>query len=167
MNVDDLLETAEGAYGDENKRRELLSSATDSALDFLLRILPSMPVPPFEGVKDGLIYSIQNLSMHGFKVRKEDIMVEISGIRASDQSGTSMDMETETESNGIEEPRVDYSAASYGPIDGSQDTNDLLDLFQSRDPKLDEVLTRNVKATELLIIDVRNISATFDKASWR
>jgi len=166
LNVDDLLETAEGAYGDENKRRELLSSATDSALDFLLRILPSMPVPPFEGVKDGLIYSIKNLSMHGFKVRKEDIMVEISGIRASDQSGASMDMEKKTESNGIEEPRVDYSVASYGPIDGFLDTNDPLDSFQSRDFKLDDLLTRNVKATELLIIDVRNISATFDKASW-
>ena len=37
---------------DESARKELLSNATDTALDFLLRILPSMPVPPFDGVRD-------------------------------------------------------------------------------------------------------------------
>jgi hypothetical protein len=37
---------------DESARRKLLSDSTDTALDFILRILPSMPVPPFDGVKD-------------------------------------------------------------------------------------------------------------------
>ena len=50
-----MLDTAQGAMTDETKRRKLLSSATDAALDFFLKILPSMPVPPFEGVKDGLV----------------------------------------------------------------------------------------------------------------
>jgi hypothetical protein len=36
------------------------------------------PVPPFEGVKDGLVYHLSNLSMEGFKVKKENIMVEIA-----------------------------------------------------------------------------------------
>lgn len=83
LNMDDVLDTAGDAVTDEKKRLELLSSATDLALDFLLKILPSMPIPPFEGVKDGLIYNIENLSMHGFKLKKEDIMVEIAGIRAT------------------------------------------------------------------------------------
>jgi hypothetical protein len=48
-----LLQDAAGnAMTDESARRKLLSDSTDTALDFILRILPSMPVPPFDGVKD-------------------------------------------------------------------------------------------------------------------
>lgn len=83
LDMNSVLDAAGSVVTDENKRLELLSSATDIALDFLLKILPSMPIPPFEGVKDGLIYNIENLSMHGFKLKKEDIMVEIAGIRAT------------------------------------------------------------------------------------
>ncbi len=56
---------AKSAVLDENTRKEILSSAADSALDFILRILPSMSIPPFDGVKDGLIYHLSNLSMEG------------------------------------------------------------------------------------------------------
>mmetsp|Transcript_12899 Transcript_12899/g.19346 ORF Transcript_12899/g.19346 Transcript_12899/m.19346 type:complete len:1397 (-) Transcript_12899:25-4215(-) len=120
LNVDEVLDTAGEAVADEKKRFELIGAATDSALDFLLRILPSMPVPPFEGVRDGLIYAIKNLSMHGFKLRKEDIMVEIAGIRAAVQTGS-----------------------------GS-----------------DAIVQRKVKATDILVVDVRNVSATFENAQW-
>lgn len=47
-----MKDTAGNAMTDESARKELLSNATDTALDFLLRILPSMPVPPFDGVRD-------------------------------------------------------------------------------------------------------------------
>jgi hypothetical protein len=83
LKMDDLLGVAEKAVTDEKARRMLLSSATDAALDFVLRILPSMPVPPFEGVRDGLVYHISNLSMKGFKVKKEDIQIELAGMRAT------------------------------------------------------------------------------------
>lgn len=130
IDVNTILDTAEQAVSDEKKRIELLSSATDSALDFLLRILPEMPVPPFEGVKDGLIYSIENLSMKGFKLRKEDIMVEIAGIKAAAQSSTSaMIVPDETTGN--------------------------------------DVSARNSKTTDVLIIDVRNISALLEEAIWK
>ena len=82
IDVDSVLDTASSAATDEDARRELLSTATDQALDFLLNILPSMPVPPFDGVKDGVVYHLSNLSLEGFKVRKEDIGVSIAGIRA-------------------------------------------------------------------------------------
>ena len=116
--MDNVLDTAQEAVSDEKKRLELLSSATDSALEFLLKILPSMPIPPFEGVRDGLIYSIKNLSMHGFKLRKEDIMVEIAGIRAA----------------------------------GNDSTH--------------EYIQREVKASDILVVDIRNISAKFENALW-
>lgn len=60
-----LLQNAEDIVTDENKRLDMISSLMDSALDFFLRILPSMPIPPFEGTKDGLLYNISNLSMQG------------------------------------------------------------------------------------------------------
>ena len=131
MDINNILDTAEQAVSNDQKRAELLSSATDSALDFLLRILPEMPVPPFDGVTDGgLLYTIDNLSMKGFKLRKEDVMVEIAGIKATEQS----------RSNATIIP---------SPITG----NDVAD--------------RNMKSTDILIIDVRNISAIFENALWK
>lgn len=158
LNVNELLETAEGAYSDEKKRHALLSSATDTALEFLLKILPSMPVPNFDGVKDGLIYSITKLSMHGFKVKKEDIMVEISGIRAAEQS-----VSTKREIRTSAEHYPEYENEVIDPLHEEVD-----DSIASQDPdsKLNTLIARDVKSTELLIIDVRNISASFDKACW-
>jgi hypothetical protein len=83
------------------------------------------PVPPFEGVRDGLIYSIKNLSMHGFKLKKEDIMVEIAGIRAAGKSGTK------------------------GDVSGSA-----------------SFVQRDVKAADILVLDIRNVSAVFENALW-
>lgn len=42
LNVDEVLDTAGEAVTDEKKRIELLGNATDLALEFLLKILPSM-----------------------------------------------------------------------------------------------------------------------------
>jgi len=119
LDVNKLLDDTQSAMTDEVARRELISSAADTSLDFLLRVLPSMPVPPFDGVRDGLMYTLSNLSMEGFKVKKEDIYIEIAGISAQ-KSG-----------------------------DGS--------IPQS---------TRAVKASELLVIDIKNISATLNDAMW-
>jgi len=122
LDVSKLLDDTQSAMTDERARREMISSAGDTALDFLLKILPSMPVPPFDGVREGLVYHLSNLSMAGFKVQKEDIHIEIAGIRAA----TTKD--------------ADGNAA----------------LSQSK----------AVKASELLIIDIKNISATLDDAVW-
>lgn len=121
LDVNKLLDDTQSVMTDERARREMISSAGDAALDFLLKILPSMPVPPFDGVREGLVYHLSNLSMAGFKVRKEDIHIEIAGIRAS----------------------------------STEDLNG--DAAQP---------TKAVKASELLIIDIKNISATLDDAFW-
>lgn len=120
LNVDKLLDDTTSAMTDEVARRQLISSAGDTALDFLLKILPSMPVPPFDGVREGLVYHLSNLSMAGFKVKKEDIYIEIAGIRAAAQDNTG-------------------------------------DIPQQ---------SRVVKASELLIIDIKNISAIMDDTVW-
>ena len=122
LDVNKLLDDTQSAMTDERARRELISSAGDTALDFLLKILPSMPVPPFDGVRDGLLYTLSNLSMQGFKVKKEDIYIEIAGIRAAAQKDESSSIPQSTRAS--------------------------------------------VKASELLVIDIRNISATLDDAMW-
>jgi hypothetical protein len=118
LDMNKLMDDTQTAITDEKARRELISSAGDTALDFLLKILPSVPVPPFDGVREGLVYHLSNLSMAGFKVKKEDVCIEIAGMRAA------------------------------AP--------------QSSRP----ATTRAVNASELLIIDIRNISATLDDAVW-
>lgn len=122
LDVCKFLDDTQSVMTDERARREMISFAGDAALDFLLKILPSMPVPPFDGVRDGLVYHLSNLSMAGFKVRKEDIRIEIAGIRAA----TTKDMD--------------------------------------RDDAMPQ--PQHVRASELLIIDIRNISATLDDAFW-
>jgi len=124
-----ILNKAETAVTSEEARREMLSSAGDAALDFLLRILPSMPVPPFDGVREGLVYHLSNLSMKGFKAKKENILVEIAGIRATKK----------TENNDL--------------------VQDLHSMKLDNGPK-------TVHATEVLIIDVQNISAVLEDAIW-
>ena len=121
LDVNKLLDDTQSAMTDERARREMISSAGDTALDFLLKVLPEMPVPPFDGVREGLVYHLSNLSMAGFKVRKEDIHIEIAGIRAATTDG------------------VEDAAMTQ---------------------------RRVVKASELLIIDIKNISATLDDAMW-
>jgi hypothetical protein len=141
----------------------LLSDATDTALDFILRILPSMPIPPFDGVRDGLVYHLSNLSMEGFKVKKENILVEIAGMRATKKGKKgptieileSNDSKDETESIG-----GNSAARSRTTSAASEDTLGGMDL----DTAVDENVV--VKATELLIIDVREVSADFNDAFW-
>lgn len=132
LNMDTLLGAAQNAATDDKARQQLLSAATDTALDFVLRILPSMPVPAFEGVKDGLVYHISNLSMEGFRVRKEDIQLELAGMRAT---------------------RMTNAGSSHGS-DVSQNGMNF------------EEISSSVKATELLIIDIRNTSAVLENAAW-
>jgi hypothetical protein len=157
LNMNELIDTAGSAVTDEKARHKLLSSATDVALDFFLRILPSMPVPPFEGVKDGLVYHIANLSMKGFKVRKEDIQISLAGMRATKKG---------QESTPPRQPTDETSPGAFDAgaveIHSSVSTNSL----ESSESLQYEEIKGTVKATELLIIDIRGISALFDNAAW-
>jgi hypothetical protein len=157
LNMNELIDTAGSAVTDEKARQKLLSSATDVALDFFLRILPSMPVPPFEGVKDGLVYHISNLSMKGFKVRKEDIQISLAGMRA-----TKKEQESTSQSQPMDEASPGAFDAGAVEIHSSVSMNSL----ESSESLQFEEIKGTVKATELLIIDIRGISALFDNAAW-
>ena len=151
LKVNDLLGVAEKAVTDAKARRRMLSTATDVALDFVLRILPSMPVPPFEGVKDGLVYHISNLSMKGFKVHKEDIQIELAGMRATRHNNAQKSLLMSDVGTGSQSHP--FIAKTYSVDSDSSDID------------IDDVL-RPIKATELLIIDIRNTSAVLENALW-
>ncbi|KAG7340392.1 hypothetical protein IV203_023935 [Nitzschia inconspicua] len=165
LDVNELLDNAGNAITDEKARQKLLSDATDTALDFILRILPSMPVPPVEGVKDGLVYHISNLSMEGFKVRKENILVEIAGMRATKKGPKTT---KNTQPTTIIE-RLDDSA-SLEEETGCQKEGGIQPAgsFDSQGMDFDTTVDENVvvKATELLIIDVREVSAIMNGVAW-
>jgi hypothetical protein len=151
LKVDDLLGVAEQAVTDAKARRKLLSKATDVALDFVLRILPSMPVPPFEGVKDGLVYHISNLSMKGFKVKKEDIQIELAGMRATQQPRTQkLSIVSDSNCGSELHPAIQKTSS----VDS-----------ECSELEVDDV-QRPIKATELLIIDIKNTSAVLENAVW-
>jgi len=164
INVNELLDNAGNAITDEKVRQKLLSDATDTALDFILKVLPSMPVPPVEGVKDGLVYKISNLSMEGFNVRKENIIVKIAGMRATKKAEKQrveiVEIEEDLE---VEVPtwlRPAADGENSGPGVSSTGSSDSMDY----DTSIDENVV--VKATELLTIDVSEISALMNDVNW-
>ena len=57
---------------DRAARQRLVDGMKDACLEFLLQYLPSMPIPPIDGEEDGLEYSISNLDLSRFRLRKED-----------------------------------------------------------------------------------------------
>lgn len=145
INVNELLDNAGNAITDEKARQKLLSDATDTSLDFILRILPSMPIPPVDGVKDGLLYHISNLSMQGFHVRKENILVEIAGMKATKK------------------------ARERAPSNGDANTSlSNLSIHSETSMELNVSMESNatINPKELLIIDVSHISAVFNDAVW-
>lgn len=162
LNVNELLDNAGNAITDESARRKLLSDATDTALDFILRVLPSMPVPPVEGVKDGLVYHISNLSMEGFRVRKESIIVEIAGMRATKKhkkpTVTIEEVDSSTPPGLNPDLQPQTSISSVGSFDSQNSQG--MDLDTSVDGNV------VVKATELLIIDVTDVSAMMNDVDW-
>jgi len=164
IDVNELLDNAGNAITDESARQKLLSDATDTALDFILKVLPSMPVPPVEGVKDGLVYKISNLSMEGFKVRKENILVEIAGMRATKKPAkNSVEIEEIVEDSDGDVPSWLKQPTDDGrtrPGVSSDESFDSLDYNTSIDEN------KVVKATELLIIDVSEVSAIMNNVNW-
>jgi hypothetical protein len=105
-----------------------------------------------------LVYHISNLSMEGFKVRKENIAVEIAGMRATKKPMATISPLPE-DSSDADDQREGPTPPSR-PRTSSADSNEFdFDLGMENGPD-------SIKATELLIIDVREISALFNDAVW-
>ena len=63
---------------DEKSRQQFVNSVKDKALEFLMAYLPTAKVPPVEGEKDGVEYTLSNIDLSGFKVASKDVEVAIN-----------------------------------------------------------------------------------------
>ena len=77
QNPNELLQFGEKIVVDKGARQKFVADVKDTCLDFLLAYLPSTTIPPIQGVKDGVDYAIQNLSLSEFKLNKEDVSVVV------------------------------------------------------------------------------------------
>jgi len=164
LDINKVIDAAEAAVTNEEVRREMLSTAADSALEFLLKVLPSLPVPPLDGVKDGMIYHLSNLSLEGFKVRKENIIVEIAGIRASAPPKETSPNELKIGPQGEVLSEKDSSVGYVSALSSKASSQSLGESSGDEGYFSDD--ENSQKATELLIIDVKKISAVMDQVIW-
>ena len=63
---------------DDKARQQFINSVKDKALEFLMAYLPTAKVPPIEGEKDGVEYTLSNIDLSGFKVQSKDVEVAIN-----------------------------------------------------------------------------------------
>ncbi|CAM9136355.1 unnamed protein product [Scytosiphon promiscuus] len=77
LDTDELLENAEKAISDADARTQLLDGIKDSTVDFLLEYLPHIEIPPISGTSSRVGYAITNLDLSGFRLRKEDVEVQL------------------------------------------------------------------------------------------
>jgi len=77
VDVADLMRVGEAALTDASAREQLIHRVTDAALEFLLSVLPNLPVPPIEGVREGVAYNISELDLTGVKLQKQDVQVVV------------------------------------------------------------------------------------------
>ena len=75
LDVKEWQEWGEKVATDETERQKLVNQVKDSALEFLLQYLPSIQVPPIQGEKDNVEYTISNIDLGGFKIKKEGVDV--------------------------------------------------------------------------------------------
>ena len=72
-----LVELSEKAWEDEDARSELFLKISDVFLEFLLKSLPAVAIPPISGVDDDVAYTIDGLDMSGFVIEKENVNLYI------------------------------------------------------------------------------------------
>jgi hypothetical protein len=78
INAKEVLDKAEDALTNAEARSRMINNMKDEILEFLLENLPSMSVPDIQGVKDDVQFAVTGLDMSGFKLKKEDVTLELS-----------------------------------------------------------------------------------------
>ncbi|KAF0692614.1 Aste57867_16317 [Aphanomyces stellatus] len=83
IKVDELAKWGRTLAGDSSARQLFVDQVKDRCLDFLMSVLPSIEVDPIIGTKDDVDYSISQLDLSKFKVRKEKVNVKL-GVATDD-----------------------------------------------------------------------------------
>ena len=156
IDVDDIISNVDDLVNDDAARRNMVAGATDSALEFLLKFLPSVEIPKLEGVKDGTMYSIADISLDGFKLQKEDIDVQIAGISANAYAEKKR---ASASSTGDSLRSSSESPSSISPSSSPSGES-------TPQPPQSPAELPDVKSNELLVIRVDNIQAQLEGIKW-
>ncbi|KAF4033780.1 hypothetical protein GN244_ATG14278 [Phytophthora infestans] len=62
------------------KRQEFVDRMKDHCLDFLTSVLPTLKIDTISGVEDDIAYSISNLDLSNFRVKKERVKVRMGTV---------------------------------------------------------------------------------------
>ncbi|CAM9177114.1 unnamed protein product [Phaeothamnion confervicola] len=85
---------AERAASSHEERSRLLDKVKDQTVEFLLEHLPALEVPPISGTSGAVRYTVTNLDMSGFRMRKEDVTVVMNDVSGSPVFGSAAVAET-------------------------------------------------------------------------
>ncbi|KAH9132457.1 hypothetical protein LEN26_007414 [Aphanomyces euteiches] len=83
LKVNELAKWGRTLAVDKAARQEFVDQIKNRCLDFLMSVLPSIEVDPIIGTKDEVDYSISQLDLSKFKVRKEKVAVKL-GVATDD-----------------------------------------------------------------------------------
>lgn len=75
--VDSVVEKGKTLFSDPAERQKFVNSIKDMAMDFLIKQLPSVQIPPIEGIADRLQFGIDNLDLSSFLIHKEDVHMKL------------------------------------------------------------------------------------------
>lgn len=65
---------------DRDKRQQFVDRVKDNCLDFFMSVLPTIKIDTISGIEDGVEYSISNLDLSNFRVKKECVKVRMGTV---------------------------------------------------------------------------------------
>ncbi|ETI54633.1 hypothetical protein L917_02384 [Phytophthora nicotianae] len=80
VKLDKLAEWGSTMSKNREKRQEFVDRMKDHCLDFLTSVLPTLKIDTISGVEDDVAYSISNLDLSNFRVKKERVKVRMGTV---------------------------------------------------------------------------------------
>ncbi|EGZ10318.1 hypothetical protein PHYSODRAFT_523112 [Phytophthora sojae] len=80
VKLDKLAEWGTTMSKNREKRQEFVNRMKDHCLDFFTSVLPTLKVDTISGVEDDIKYSISNLDLSNFRVKKERVKVRMGTV---------------------------------------------------------------------------------------
>lgn len=80
VKYDKIAEWGTTISSNREKRQEFVNQVKDHCLDFFMSVLPTIKIDTISGVEEGIEYSMSNLDLSNFRVRKERVKVRMGTV---------------------------------------------------------------------------------------
>lgn len=80
VKFDKLAEWGTTISNNREKRQEFVNQVKDHCLDFFMSVLPTIKIDTISGVEEGVEYSMSNLDLSNFRLRKERVKVRMGTV---------------------------------------------------------------------------------------